>query len=160
MASILQKLVEKEQPKLVILGKQAIDDDSNATGQMLAGLLQWPQATFASKVELKLAENVVDVTREIDGGLETIACKLPALITSDLRLNEPRYATLPNIMKAKSKPLVTESPASLGLSEVLKSINERVKYISITEPPKRASGVKVATIDELIEKLRNEAGVI
>lgn len=160
MATILQKLVEKEQPKLVILGKQAIDDDANATGQMLAGLLQWPQATFASKVELKLAENVVDVTREIDGGLETVSCKLPALVTSDLRLNEPRYATLPNIMKAKSKPLTTESPASLCLSETIKAINERVKYISITEPPKRRTGGKVASVDELIEKLRNDAGVI
>lgn len=171
--------MERERPQLILLGKQAIDDDSNATGQMLAGLLNCPQvrgkerwlpvgstyitvqkATFASKVELQLDRKVVAVTREIDGGLERIECALPAVITTDLRLNEPRYATLPNIMKAKSKPLTVETPATLGVADVVATTNGRVRFRSIVEPPKRTPGVRVETVDELISKLRSEAGVL
>jgi len=153
VAKLLKALVDKEGPGLVVLGKQAIDDDSNQTGQMLAALLGWPQATFASKVEL--AGEGVTVTREIDGGLETLALKLPAVITTDLRLNEPRYATLPNIMKAKKKPLDTTSPAALGVD-----VTPRLKTLRVEEPPKRQGGGKVADVAELVAKLKNEAKVI
>lgn len=159
VAKIFEKLFEKESPKLILLGKQAIDDDSNATGQLLAGILDIPQATFASKVEVLEAEDKVHVTREIDGGLEVLECQLPSVITTDLRLNEPRYATLPNIMKAKSKPFQVETLQSLGVTEIVGEISGRLKIKSIREPEKRKSGVTVATVDELIEKLRNEAGV-
>jgi electron transfer flavoprotein beta subunit len=153
VASILKALIEKEQPNLVIMGKQAIDDDSNQTGQMLAGMMNWPQATFASKVEI--SGTSAKVTREIDGGLETIDINLPGIITTDLRLNEPRYAALPNIMKAKSKPLATMKPEELGVDTT-----SRLKVISVEEPPKRGGGVKVASVDELISKLKTEAKVI
>ncbi|WP_374502807.1 electron transfer flavoprotein subunit beta/FixA family protein [Zoogloea sp.] len=153
VAKLLQAIVAKEQPKLVILGKQAIDDDSNQTGQMLAALLGWPQATFASKVEV--AGDKVQVTREIDGGLETLALPLPAVITTDLRLNEPRYATLPNIMKAKKKPLDTLQPADLGVD-----VTPRLTTLKVVEPAARSVGVKVADVAQLIEKLKNEAKVI
>ena len=153
VAKLLKAIVDKEQPKLVILGKQAIDDDSNQTGQMLAALLGWPQATFASKVEV--AGDKVQVTREIDGGLETLALPLPAVITTDLRLNEPRYATLPNIMKAKKKPLDTVKPADLGVD-----VAPRLTTLKVSEPAKRSAGVKVADVAELVNKLRNEAKVI
>lgn len=158
IAKIFEKLYEKESPQLVLLGKQAIDDDSNATGQLLAGILDIPQATFASKVDV--FEGKVHVTREIDGGLEVLECKSPSVITTDLRLNEPRYATLPNIMKSKSKPFQVESLQSLGVSEIVRDISERLKIKEIREPEKRKSGVTVATVDELIDKLRNEAGVL
>jgi electron transfer flavoprotein beta subunit len=153
VAKLLKAIVDKEQPKLVILGKQAIDDDSNQTGQMLAALLGWPQATFASKVEV--AGDKVQVTREIDGGLETLALPLPAVITTDLRLNEPRYATLPNIMKAKKKPLDTLKPADLGVD-----VTPRLTTLKVVEPAARSAGVKVADVAQLIEKLKNEAKVI
>ncbi len=153
VAKLLQAIVAKEQPKLVILGKQAIDDDSNQTGQMLAALLGWPQATFASKVEL--AGDGVRVTREIDGGLETLALPLPAVITTDLRLNEPRYATLPNIMKAKKKPLDTVKPADLGVD-----VTPRLTTLKVVEPAARSAGVKVADVAQLVEKLKNEAKVL
>ena len=153
VAKLLKAVCEKETPSLVICGKQAIDDDSNQTGQMLAALLDCPQATFASKVEL--AGDRVTVTREIDGGLETLAMSLPAVVTTDLRLNEPRYATLPNIMKAKKKPLDTLAADSLGVDTA-----PRLKTIKVTEPPKRAGGVKVADVADLLNKLRNEAKVI
>ena len=153
VASILKALIEKEQPNLVIMGKQSIDDDSNQTGQMLAGMMNWPQATFASKVEINGTS--AKVTREIDGGLETIDINLPGIITTDLRLNEPRYAALPNIMKAKSKPLATMKPEELGIDTT-----SRLKVISVEEPPKRGGGVKVASVDELITKLKTEAKVI
>ena len=153
VAKLLKAVCDKETPALVICGKQAIDDDSNQTGQMLAALLDCPQATFASKVEL--AADKVTVTREIDGGLETLAMSLPAVVTTDLRLNEPRYATLPNIMKAKKKPLDTLAADSLGVDTA-----PRLKTIKVTEPPKRAGGVKVADVADLINKLRNEAKVI
>ena len=153
VAKLLKAVCEKETPSLVICGKQAIDDDSNQTGQMLAALMDWPQATFASKVEL--AGDKVTVTREIDGGLETLAMSLPAVVTTDLRLNEPRYATLPNIMKAKKKPLDTLAADSLGVDTV-----PRLKTIKVSEPPKRAGGVKVADVADLLNKLRNEAKVI
>ena len=153
VAKLLKAIVDKEQPKLVILGKQAIDDDSNQTGQMLAALLGWPQATFASKVEVG-AERVT-VTREIDGGLETLALPLPAVITTDLRLNEPRYATLPNIMKAKKKPLETVKPADLGVD-----VAPRLTTLKVVEPAARSAGVKVADVAELVAKLKNEAKVI
>ncbi len=153
VAKLLKALVDKEAPGLVVLGKQAIDDDSNQTGQMLAALLSWPQATFASKVET--AGESVKVTREIDGGLETLELKLPAVITTDLRLNEPRYATLPNIMKAKKKPLDTTSPAALGVD-----VTPRLKTLRVEEPPKRQGGGKVADVAELVAKLKNEAKVI
>ena len=152
-AKLLQKMVEKESPDMVILGKQAIDDDANQTGQMLAALLDWPQGTFASKVAV--ADGKLDVTREVDGGLETVKLDLPAIVTTDLRLNEPRYASLPNIMKAKKKPLDTLSPADLGVDTA-----PRLKTLKVTEPPARQAGVKVADVAELVDKLRNEAKVI
>ncbi|KAJ3086645.1 hypothetical protein HK102_012763, partial [Quaeritorhiza haematococci] len=154
VAKILKALVEKEKTNLVILGKQAIDDDSNQTGQMLAGLLGWPQATFASKVEVEDASKVT-VTREIDGGLETVRASIPAVVTADLRLNEPRYATLPNIMKAKKKPMAKLSPKDLGVD-----ITPTLELLEVTEPPKRQGGRKVESVDELVDKLKNEAGVI
>ena len=153
VAKLLKAVCEKEGPSLLICGKQAIDDDSNQTGQMLAALMDWPQATFASKVEL--AGDKVTVTREIDGGLETLSMSLPAVVTTDLRLNEPRYATLPNIMKAKKKPLDTIAADSLGVD-----IAPRLKTVKVSEPPKRAGGVKVADVADLLNKLRNEAKVI
>ena len=153
VAKLLKALVDKEQPRLVILGKQAIDDDSNQTGQMLAALLGWPQATFASKLEV--TGDSVRVTREIDGGLETLALPLPAVITTDLRLNEPRYATLPNIMKAKKKPLETLKPADLGVD-----VTPRLTTLKVVEPAKRSAGVLVADVAQLVEKLKNEAKVI
>ena len=153
VAKLLKAVCDKEAPSLVICGKQAIDDDSNQTGQMLAALMDWPQATFASKVEL--AGDRVTVTREIDGGLETLAMTLPAVVTTDLRLNEPRYATLPNIMKAKKKLLDTMTAESMGVDT-----QPRLKTIKVSEPPKRAGGVKVADVADLLNKLRNEAKVI
>ncbi len=153
VAKLLRALVDREKPRVVILGKQAIDDDSNQTGQMLAGLLDWPQATFASKVEL--AGDVGTVTREIDGGLETVEVMLPAIITTDLRLNEPRYATLPNIMKAKKKPLEMTTPAALGVD-----VASRLRTLNVVEPPRRKGGGRVADVKELVQKLRNEAKVI
>ena len=153
VAKLLSKIVEHEKPDAVILGKQAIDDDSNQTGQMLAGLLGWSQGTFAS--EIVLANSKVNVTREIDGGLQTIAINLPAVITTDLRLNEPRYASLPNIMKAKKKEIVEMTPEGLGVD-----ITPRLTTLKVTEPPKRQEGIKVETVSELVEKLKNEAGVI
>jgi electron transfer flavoprotein beta subunit len=153
VAKILKALSEKEQAQIIILGKQAIDDDSNQTGQMLASLMDIPQATFASKVVV--ADGKATVTREVDGGLETIALSLPAVITTDLRLNEPRYVTLPNIMKAKKKTIDTITPDSLGVD-----ITPRLKTIKVEEPPKRSAGVMVADVAALIEKLKNEAKVI
>ena len=153
VAKLLAKLVEKEAPDVVILGKQAIDDDSNQTGQMLAGLLGWSQGTFASKIEL--SDGGANVTREVDGGLETLAITLPAIITTDLRLNEPRYASLPNIMKAKKKPIDEMSPADLGID-----VAPRLTTLKVTEPAKREGGVKVESVAELVDKLKNEAGVI
>ncbi|MFN4089154.1 MAG: electron transfer flavoprotein subunit beta/FixA family protein [Alphaproteobacteria bacterium] len=153
VAKALKAIAEKEQPQLIILGKQAIDDDCNQTGQMLAGLLGWSQATFASVVEVSGDE--ATVTREIDGGLETVKIKLPAIVTTDLRLNEPRYASLPNIMKAKKKPIEEMSPDDLGVD-----IAPRLKVIKVAEPPKRQGGGKVKTVQELVEKLVNEAKVI
>ncbi|MHC2997259.1 electron transfer flavoprotein subunit beta/FixA family protein [Tepidiphilus sp. HLB4] len=153
VAKLLKAVVEKEQPGLVIAGKQAIDDDANQTGQMLAALLGWPQATFASKVEI--ADGKARVTREVDGGLETVELPLPAVITTDLRLNEPRFATLPNIMKAKKKPIDTLTPEALGVD-----VTPRLATLKVEEPPKRKAGVMVGSVDELIEKLRNEAKVI
>ena len=153
VAKLLKAVVEKEQPGLVIAGKQAIDDDANQTGQMLAALLGWPQATFASKVEI--ADGKARVTREVDGGLETVELPLPAVITTDLRLNEPRFATLPNIMKAKKKPVDTLTPEALGVD-----VTPRLATLKVEEPPKRKAGVMVGSVDELIEKLRNEAKVI
>jgi electron transfer flavoprotein beta subunit len=157
VAKLLKALVDKEQPKLVILGKQAIDDDANQTGQMLAALLGWPQATFASKVVIagQGEEMRATVTREVDGGLETLEMSLPAIITTDLRLNEPRYATLPNIMKAKKKPLDTVKPEDLGVD-----VAPRLKTLKVAEPAKRQAGVKVADVADLIAKLKNEAKVI
>jgi len=146
VAKILAKIAEEEQPQLVILGKQAIDDDNNATGQMLAALLGWPQGTFASKVEVA---GDATVTREVDGGLETVKLKLPAVVTTDLRLNEPRYASLPNIMKAKSKPLATKSPADYGVDTA-----RRLETLKVVEPPKRQAGIKVGSVDELVDKLK------
>ena len=153
VSKMLKALVEKENPDLVILGKQAIDDDANQTGQMLAALLGWPQGTFASKVEL--GDGKANVTREIDGGLETIALNTPCVITTDLRLNEPRYASLPNIMKAKKKPIDTMSPEDLGIDPA-----PRIVTLKVEDPPKREGGIKVADVPELIDKLRNEAKVI
>jgi electron transfer flavoprotein beta subunit len=153
VAKALKALVEKEQPQLVILGKQAIDDDCNQTGQMLAALLGWPQGTFASKVVP--GDNTVTVTREIDGGLETVELTLPAVVTSDLRLNEPRYASLPNIMKAKKKPLETVKPEDLGVD-----VTPRLTTLKVTEPAKRQAGIKVGSVQELVDKLKNEARVI
>ena len=153
VAKLLQAIVVKETPQLVILGKQAIDDDANQTGQMLAALLDWPQATFASKIDI--ADGTATVKREIDGGLETLAMALPAVITTDLRLNEPRYATLPNIMKAKKKTLDVIKPDALGVD-----VTPRLATLKVVEPPKRKGGGKVADAKELVSKLRNEAKVI
>lgn len=153
VAKLLKAICEKEAPQLVILGKQAIDDDSNQTGQMLAALMNWPQATFASKVTVNAG--VVEVMREIDGGMETIEIKLPAIITTDLRLNTPRYATLPNIMKAKKKPMDVMTPEVLGVD-----ITPRLKTLKVVEPPKRKGGVMVADVAALVDKLKNEAKVI
>lgn len=153
VAKLLKAIVDKEGPTLVILGKQAIDDDMSATGQMLAALLGWGQGTFASKVE-KDGE-ALKVTREVDGGLETVSLKLPAIITTDLRLNEPRYASLPNIMKARKKPIETVKPADLGVD-----VTPRLTVLKVEEPPKRVAGKKVASVAELVEKLRTEAKVI
>ena len=153
VAKLLKAICQKESPQLVILGKQAIDDDSNQTGQMLAALLGWPQATFASKIEL--AGQAAKVTREVDGGLETVSIKLPAVITTDLRLNEPRYATLPNIMKAKKKPLEIVKPDALGVD-----VSPRLATLKVVEPAKRKAGSKVPDAKTLVEKLRNEAKVI
>jgi electron transfer flavoprotein beta subunit len=153
VAKLLKKLVEQEAPRLVILGKQAIDDDANQTGQMLSALLGWPQATFASKVVL--SDGSADVTREVDGGLQTLTLKLPAIVTTDLRLNEPRYASLPNIMKAKKKPLDETSAETLGVD-----VTPRLKVLKTTEPPGRSAGIKVGSVAELVSKLKNEAGVL
>jgi len=153
VAKLLQKLALKEQPKLVILGKQAIDDDSNQTGQMLAALLGWSQATFASKI--KLSGDKAEVTREVDGGLETDSVRLPAVVTTDLRLNEPRYVTLPNIMKAKKKTLETLKPEALGVD-----VSKRLETLKVVEPPKRKAGIKVPDAAALVDKLRNEAKII
>jgi len=153
VAKLLKAVVEREGPRLVILGKQAIDDDSNQTGQMLAALLGWPQGTFASK--LALDGERLAVTREVDGGLETVALALPAVVTTDLRLNEPRYASLPNIMKAKKKPLETLTPAQLGVD-----VAPRLTTLRVVEPPPRQAGVRVSSVAELVDKLRNEAKVI
>ena len=156
VAKLLKALVDKEQPQLVILGKQAIDDDCNQTGQMLAALADMPQATFASKVEIEGAgAGVAKVTREVDGGLETLQLSLPAVVTTDLRLNEPRYVTLPNIMKAKKKQLDTVTPADLGVD-----VAPRIKTLKVNEPPKRSAGVKVADVAALVAKLKTEAKVI
>ena len=153
VAKLLKALLDKEQPQLVILGKQAIDDDANQTGQMLAALADLPQATFASKVEL--SADAVAVTREVDGGLETLQLTLPAIVTTDLRLNEPRYVTLPNIMKAKKKPLESVKPADLGVD-----VAPRLKTLKVSEPAKRGAGVKVPDVATLVNKLKNEAKVI
>ena len=153
VAKLLKALVDKEQPSLVILGKQAIDDDANQTGQMLAALADLPQATFASKVEIEGEK--AKVTREVDGGLETLAISLPAVVTTDLRLNEPRYVTLPNIMKAKKKPLETLKPEDLGVD-----VKPHLKTLKVAEPPKRGAGIKVPDVATLVDKLRNEAKVI
>ena len=153
VAKLLKALVDREQPGLVILGKQAIDDDCNQTGQMLAALAGMPQGTFASKVEI--ADSWVKVTREVDGGLETVQLKLPAIVTSDLRLNEPRYVTLPNIMKAKKKPMQTMKVADLGVD-----VAPRIKTLKVSEPPKRGGGIKVPDVVALVTKLKNEAKVI
>ncbi|WP_298726227.1 electron transfer flavoprotein subunit beta/FixA family protein [uncultured Ferrovibrio sp.] len=153
VAKILAKIAEAEQPQLVIVGKQAIDDDSNQTGQMLAALMNWPQGTFANKVTL--ADGKATVVREVDGGLETVELKLPAVVTTDLRLNEPRYASLPNIMKAKKKPIDEKTPEDLGVD-----IAPRLKTLSVDEPPKRSAGIKVPDVATLVQKLKTEAGVI
>ncbi len=153
VAKLLKALAEREQPRLIILGKQAIDDDMNATGQMLAALLGWPQGTFASK--LVIEGDTATVTREVDGGLETVALTLPAVVTTDLRLNEPRYASLPNIMKARKKPIETVKPADLGVDPA-----PRLKVVRVTEPPKRKAGAKVGSVAELVAKLKTEAKVI
>ncbi len=153
VAKLLAAVAKKESPQLIILGKQAIDDDSNQTGQMLAALLGWSQATFASKVVI--GDGKATVTREIDGGLETLEITLPAIVTTDLRLNEPRYATLPNIMKAKKKPLEVVKPADLGVD-----VAPRLSTVSVAEPPKRSAGIKVADVAALVDKLKNEAKVI
>ena len=153
VSKILKKIVEKENPDLVFMGKQAIDDDCNQTGQMLAAHLSWPQATFASKIEVK--DNSLQVTREVDEGLETIEVNTPAIITCDLRLNEPRYASLPNIMKAKKKPIEELNASDLGVDT-----KPRIEHIKIEEPPKRKAGIKVSSVEELVNKLKNEAKVI
>jgi len=153
VAKLLKAIAAKENPQLVIMGKQAIDDDNNQTGQMLAALLGWPQATFASKVKIEGGQ--AQVTREVDGGLETVSIKLPAVVTTDLRLNEPRYVTLPNIMKAKKKPLETLKPDALGVD-----VAPRLATLRVEEPPKRKSGIKVPDAKTLVERLRNEAKVI
>jgi electron transfer flavoprotein beta subunit len=153
VAKALKALVDKEQPQLVVLGKQAIDDDANQTGQMLAALLGWAQGTFASKVEP--GSGTVSVTREVDGGLETVELRLPAVVTTDLRLNEPRYASLPNIMKAKKKPIEAVSPADLGVD-----MTPRLTTLKVVEPARRKAGIKVGSVDELVDKLKNDARVI
>ena len=153
VAKLIKSVVEKEKPELVILGKQAIDDDCNQTGQMLAALLGWSQGTFANK--LNVADGSIEVKREVDGGLENIKIKMPAVITTDLRLNEPRYASLPNIMKAKKKPIEVLAPDALGVD-----VTPRLKTLKVEEPPKRKAGIKVKTVAELVDKLKNEAGVI
>jgi electron transfer flavoprotein beta subunit len=153
VAKVLKAVVEAEQPGLVLMGKQAIDGDNNAVGQMLAALLGWPQATFASKLEIE--GQAARVTREVDGGLQTVEVALPAVVTADLRLNEPRYASLPNIMKAKKKPIEVKPAAELGLD-----LAPRLKVVKVTEPPKRAAGVKVDSAADLVMKLKNEAGVL
>ena len=153
VSKILQKIVDKEKPDLVFMGKQAIDDDCNQTGQMLAALLNWPQATFASKIEVK--ENKLEIIREVDEGLETIEVNVPAVVTCDLRLNEPRYASLPNIMKAKKKPIEQINASDLGVDT-----KQRIQQIKVEEPPKRKAGIKVANVAELVQKLKNEAKVI
>jgi len=153
VSKVLQKVVEKEKPDLVLMGKQAIDDDCNQTGQMLAALLNWPQATFASKIEVK--EKSLEVTREVDEGLETIEVNMPAIVTCDLRLNEPRYASLPNIMKAKKKPIEQITTSDLGVDT-----KPRIEQMKVEEPPKRKAGIKVASVEELVQKLKNEAKVI
>ena len=153
VAKILQKIVDKEKPDLVFMGKQAIDDDCNQTGQMLSALLNWPQATFASKIDIK--DNKLEIIREIDEGLETIEVNVPAVVTCDLRLNEPRYASLPNIMKAKKKPIDQMTAADLGVDAT-----PRVQQIKVEEPPKRKAGIKVSSVAELVQKLKNEAKVI
>jgi electron transfer flavoprotein beta subunit len=153
VAKILQKIVDKEKPDLVFMGKQAIDDDCNQTGQMLSALLNWPQATFASKIEIK--DKSLEVIREVDEGLETIEVNIPAIVTCDLRLNEPRYASLPNIMKAKKKPLEILNAIDLGVDTT-----PRVQQVKVEEPPKRKAGIKVASVAELVNKLKNEAKVI
>ncbi len=153
VAKLLKAVVEEEKPELVILGKQAIDDDSNQTGQMLAALLGWGQGTFASKVEK--TDGALNVTREIDGGLQTISIKLPAIVTTDLRLNEPRYASLPNIMKAKKKPLDVKEVSDYDVD-----VSPRLETLKVTEPPKREAGVIVESVAELVDKLKNEAGVL
>ncbi len=153
VAKLLKAIVDAEKPGLVILGKQAIDDDSNQTGQMLAALLGWPQGTFASKLVIEGDHALV--TREVDGGLQTVKLKMPAIVTTDLRLNEPRYASLPNIMKAKKKPIDEKAPGDFGVD-----VAPRLKVLKTSEPPGRKAGAKVASVDELIDKLRNEAGVL
>ncbi len=153
VAKILQKIVDKEKPDLVFMGKQAIDDDCNQTGQMLSALLNWPQATFASKIDIK--DNKLEIIREIDEGLETIEVNVPAVVTCDLRLNEPRYASLPNIMKAKKKPIDQMIAADLGVDAT-----PRVQQIKVEEPPKRKAGIKVSSVADLVQKLKNEAKVI
>jgi electron transfer flavoprotein beta subunit len=153
VAKILQKIVDKEKPDLVFMGKQAIDDDCNQTGQMLSALLNWPQATFASKIEIK--DNKLEVVREVDEGLETVEVNIPAVVTCDLRLNEPRYASLPNIMKAKKKPIEQIRASDLGVDTT-----PRVQQIKVEEPPKRKAGIKVTSVAELVQKLKNEAKVI
>ena len=153
VAKILQKIVDKEKPDLVFMGKQAIDDDCNQTGQMLSALLNWPQATFASKIKIK--DKSLEVIREVDEGLETIEVNIPAIVTCDLRLNEPRYASLPNIMKAKKKPLEILNAIDLGVDTT-----PRVQQVKVEEPPKRKAGIKVASVAELVNKLKNEAKVI
>ncbi|MDC3166679.1 electron transfer flavoprotein subunit beta/FixA family protein [Candidatus Pelagibacter sp.] len=153
VSKIIQKIVEKEKPDLVFMGKQAIDDDCNQTGQMLSALLNWPQATFASNIEVK--DNTLEVTREIDEGLETVEINIPAIVTCDLRLNEPRYASLPNIMKAKKKPIEEINVSDLGID-----ITPRIQQLKVEEPPKRKAGIKVANVAELVQKLKNEAKVI
>ena len=153
VAKILNEIIKKNNPDLVLMGKQAIDDDSNQTGQMLAALLGWPQGTFASKLEINKQE--INVTREIDGGLETLSIKIPAVVTTDLRLNEPRYASLPNIMKAKQKPIERIKSNDLGVD-----IKQRIKILEITEPPKKKAGIKVKNVEELVSKLHNDEKVI
>ncbi len=157
VAKMLKALADKEQPGFIIMGKQAIDDDMNATGQMLAALLGWPQGTFASRITLEPGEGggKMTVTREVDGGLETIELSMPCIVTTDLRLNEPRYASLPNIMKARKKPIETITPADLGVDPA-----PRLTLVSVAEPPRRVAGVKVKTVAELVSKLRTEAKVI
>jgi electron transfer flavoprotein beta subunit len=154
VAKLMKAVADKEQPGLIIVGKQAIDDDSNQTGQMLAALLGWSQGTFANKLAVN-GDGTADLKREIDGGLENVKLKLPAVITTDLRLNEPRYASLPNIMKAKKKPIDAQTPESLGVD-----VAPRLKVLKVEEPPARKAGIKVKTVAELVDKLKNEAGVL